>query len=633
MNDELKEAIRKIAISLFFFIAGTIVYKGLNSNYGLVLLAVAYLVAGFELFKEAFEGLIHGELLDEDFLMVVATIGAIVCKEYVEAVAVLLFFLVGEAFEDYATDKSRESIEALMEIRPDFARIITFDEEKEVEPSEVHIGDCILVKPGERIPLDGTVIRGESSLDTAALTGESLPVLVSEGRSVSSGCINLSGTLEIKVASEYENSTVAGILKLVGAASEKKSKSEQFITKFARVYTPVVVGIAVILAVTGSVITKKPMEWIYRAMSFLLISCPCALVISVPLAFFGGIGGAGKRGVLIKGGNYMDTLSKVDTLVLDKTGTLTKGAFEISSIVPSDFYVIKYDGDAKKKLLEFTALAESNSNHPIALSIVRGFEGNVDRGVITDSKEYAGKGVEVTAFGNKYYAGNKNLMAEVLSKSQKEFINSVPDGDTTVFLAENDSFAGYITVTDAAKEGAAEFVKSAGKEGIRRIVMLTGDNESTAKKVCESLGITEYYANLFPADKVSVLEKVMENNVGKVAFVGDGINDAPVLKRADIGIAMGGMGSDAAIEASDVVIMTDELSKIFTALKVSKKTISIAKENIVFAIFVKILVLILAAVGIATMWAAVFADVGVTVLAVLNSFRAMWGKNKSNRVI
>lgn len=632
--EELKEDIKKIIVSLVLFIAGTVVYKGFDIKYGIILLAVAYVIAGFELYKEAIEGLIHGEVFGEEFLMVVATLGAIVCKEYTEAVAVLLFFMVGEAFEEYAEDKSRKSIESLMEIRPDFARVIRDGKEEETEPSNVHTGDIISVNAGERIPLDGIIIEGNSTLDTAALTGESLPVSVAEGNNVSSGCINLSGVLKIKVTSEFENSTVSNILRLVEEASDKKSKSEQFITKFARVYTPVVVLSAVLLAVIGSIITKRPTEWIYRAMSFLLISCPCALVISVPLSFFGGIGGAGKKGVLIKGGNYMDTLTKVDTLVMDKTGTLTKGFFEINSVVSSDFFESEYKEGAKEKLLEYAAVLESISNHPIAVSIVKSFSDEIDKNRIGDAKEFAGKGVGAVLDGKQCYAGNRKLMLEVLKDEQKALIENINSDATTVFLSVDGIFAGYVTVADKVKEGAAEFVKNAKTNGINRIVVLTGDNKATAEKVCNELGISDVYAELFPADKVSTLEKVMrETTDGKVAFVGDGINDAPVLARADIGIAMGGMGSDAAIEASDVVIMTDELSKIFTALKVSKKTISIAKENIVFAISVKILVLILAAVGIATMWAAVFADVGVTVLAVLNSFRAMWGKNKSNRVI
>ena len=632
--EELKEDIKKIIVSLVLFIAGTVVYKGFDIKYGIILLAVAYVIAGFELYKEAIEGLIHGEVFGEEFLMVVATLGAIVCKEYTEAVAVLLFFMVGEAFEEYAEDKSRKSIESLMEIRPDFARVIREGKEEETEPSNVHTGDIISVNAGERIPLDGIIIEGNSTLDTSALTGESLPASVAEGNNVSSGCINLSGVLKIKVTSEFENSTVSNILRLVEEASDKKSKSEQFITKFARVYTPVVVLSAVLLAVIGSIITKRPTEWIYRAMSFLLISCPCALVISVPLSFFGGIGGAGKKGVLIKGGNYMDTLTKVNTLVMDKTGTLTKGFFEINSVVSSDFFESEYKEGAKEKLLEYAAVLESISNHPIAVSIVKSFSGEIDKNRIGDAKEYAGKGVGAVLDGIQCYAGNRKLMLEVLKDEQKALIENINSDATTVFLSVDGIFAGYVTVADKVKEGAAEFVKNAKANGINRIVVLTGDNKATAEKVCDELGISDVYAELFPADKVSTLEKVMrETTDGKVAFVGDGINDAPVLARADIGIAMGGMGSDAAIEASDVVIMTDELSKIFTALKVSKKTISIAKENIVFAISVKILVLILAAVGIATMWAAVFADVGVTVLAVLNSFRAMWGKNKSNRVI
>ncbi|MBR5357372.1 MAG: heavy metal translocating P-type ATPase, partial [Lachnospiraceae bacterium] len=527
----------------------------------------------------------------------------------------------------YAVNKSRKSIKSLMSIRPDFARVEVNGEEKEVDPSEVNIGDIIIIKPGERVPLDGKIIDGRSAMDTAAITGESLPKEVGPGELVVSGWVNKSGVIRVSVTSNFSQSTVSKILELVEKASEKKAKAEQFITVFSRYYTPSVVGAAALLFIIGAIITGDTLTWMYRAMTFLLISCPCALVISVPLSFFGGIGGAGKVGILIKGGNYMDTLSKIDTLVLDKTGTVTKGNFALKHVEPSAFFVEKHKGKAKDTLLKLTAIAESYSTHPIAESIVEAYGEKIDKDNIGEITEVAGKGICAEIGKDKIYVGNRKLMADVIvpedEKETDTCLCGIEEG-TIVYIAINDRLAGHMHIVDEVKENASTSLAECKKAGIRKIVMLTGDNERTANAVCKAVGIDEYRANLTPMDKVKALEEIMsEEGVNTVAFAGDGINDAPVLTRADIGIAMGAMGSDAAIEAADVVIMTDDLSKISRAKKIAAKTIRIVKENIVFALAIKLLVLVLAAFGIAHMGAAIFADVGVAFLAIMNALRAL----------
>ncbi len=640
MTKKLKKKITRVSIGAALFVVGIILYKIVGEMNGLDIakwvgigfFLAAYLTIGFDVLKNAAVNIAHGHVFDENFLMMIATIGAVACREYVEAVAVMLFYQVGECFQSYAVNKSRKSIRALMSIRPDFARVIRGDEEVEADPSEVHVGDVIVIRPGERVPLDGLVVDGVSSLDTAPITGESLPKDISTGSRIVSGCVNLTGVVRVSVTGEFENSTVSKILKLVEEASNKKAKAENFITVFARYYTPFVVISAVLLALIGGIVTKDPMTWIYRAMTFLLISCPCALVISVPLSFFGGIGGAGKKGILIKGGNYMDTLASIDTVVFDKTGTITKGNFAVGEVSVSERLSADKGADARDYLVRMAAICESSSNHPIAKSIVEaaGVSSRTSEasGEISahDITEISGKGVSAVIDGKTWSAGNYKLMTDVLSKEELELTacHDCLERGTVVYLACDGSYMGHIHIVDEVKEGAASAIAALKSMGINETVMLTGDNDESAKHVASKVGITSYRADLTPIDKVSAIEEIIcrEKN-GKVAFVGDGINDAPVLTRADIGIAMGGMGSDAAIEAADVVIMTDELSKIGEAKKIARKTLRIVKENIVFALSVKALVLILSAFGFATMWAAIFADVGVAFIAIMNAMRAL----------
>ena len=627
MTKKLKKKIIRVGIGAVLFIAAVILSKYVNLYVGLATFLAAYLVLAVDILKNAGINIAHGHVFDENFLMIVATIGAIFCKEYGEAVAVMLFYQIGECFQTYAVNRSRKSIQSLMSIRPDFARIEADGEEKEVDPSEVNIGDVIIIKPGERVPLDGNIIEGRSAMDTAAITGESLPKEVGPGELVVSGWVNKSGVIKVSVTSNFAQSTVSKILELVEQASEKKAKAEQFITVFSRYYTPSVVGAAALLFAIGAMITGDTLTWMYRAMTFLLISCPCALVISVPLSFFGGIGGAGKAGILIKGGNYMDTLSKIDTLVLDKTGTVTKGNFALKHVEPSKYFEDAHKGDAKETLLKMAAVAESYSTHPIAESIVEAYGEKIDKANVGEITEIAGKGICAEIGKDKVYVGNRKLMADVIvSEDEKEADTCLCgiDEGTMVYVAVNDRLAGHMHIVDEIKENAVSALAECKKAGIRKIVMLTGDNERTANAVCKAVGIDEYRANLTPMDKVSALEEIMnEAGVNAVAFAGDGINDAPVLTRADIGIAMGAMGSDAAIEAADVVIMTDDLSKISRAKKIAAKTIRIVKENIIFALLIKLLVLTLAAFGIAHMGAAIFADVGVAFLAIMNALRAL----------
>lgn len=600
-------------------VLATAILLSLNNEWlQIALFIISYIIVGGDVVKRAVKNIFKGQVFDENFLMSIATIGAFFIGEYPEGVAVMLFYQVGELFQSYAVGKSRKSIASLMDIRPDYANVKKGDELVKVDPDEVQIGDIIVIKAGEKIPLDGKVIEGSSMIDTSALTGESVPREVKVGSDILSGCININGVITAEVTKEFGESTVSKILDLVENASSKKSNSEQFITKFARYYTPVVVIIAVFLAIIPPLVIDGATfsDWIYRALAFLVVSCPCALVISIPLSFFGGIGGASKKGVLVKGSNYLEALAETEIVVFDKTGTLTKGVFNVQEIHP--------EGVSKEELLELTAHAESYSNHPISLSLKRAYSKEIDNGRISDVEEISGHGVIVTVDGKKVMAGNIKLMKMMdIPYFKGELIGTI------VHVAVNNKYIGYIVIADEVKEDSAQAIKELKAANIKQTVMLTGDNKSIGSKVAKELGLDKVYAELLPADKVEKLEELFsqKSKKGKLAFVGDGINDAPVLARADIGIAMGGLGSDAAIEAADVVIMTDEPSKIATTMKISKKTLKIAHQNIVFAIGIKIIVLILSAFGITTMWAAIFADVGVTIIAVLNAFRALNVKN------
>ena len=607
----------RIIIGAAVLVAATIINFN-NEWLQIALFIISYIIVGGDVVKRAVKNIFKGQVFDENFLMSIATIGAFFIGEYPEGVAVMLFYQVGELFQSYAVGKSRKSIASLMDIRPDYANVKKGDELVKVDPDEVQIGDIIVIKAGEKIPLDGKVIEGSSMIDTSALTGESVPREVEVGSDILSGCININGVITAEVTKEFGESTVSKILDLVENASSKKSNSEQFITKFARYYTPVVVIIAVFLAIIPPLVIDGATfsDWIYRALAFLVVSCPCALVISIPLSFFGGIGGASKKGILVKGSNYLEALAETEIVVFDKTGTLTKGVFNVQEIHP--------EGVSKEELLELTAYVESYSNHPISLSLKRAYSKEIDNGRISDVEEISGHGVIATVDGKKVMAGNIKLMKMMdIPYFKGELIGTV------VHVAVNNKYIGYIVIADEVKEDSAQAIKELKAANIKQTVMLTGDNKSVGSKVAKELGLDKVYAELLPADKVEKLEELFsqKSKKGKLAFVGDGINDAPVLARADIGIAMGGLGSDAAIEAADIVIMTDEPSKIATAIKISKKTLKIASQNTVFAIGIKIIVLILSAFGITTMWAAIFADVGVTIIAVLNAFRALNVKN------
>ena len=610
------EKVRVIISFILFLIALT--YRFDNVWINNTLYIISYLLVGLEVLKNACLNIIKGKILDESFLMSVATLGAFLIGELPEAVAVMMFYQVGELFQDYAVDKSKRSIKELMNIRADYANIYENGKIKKVNPKEVKIGSTIIVSPGEKIPLDGEIIEGNSSLDTKALTGESIPKDVFCGNNVLSGCINLNGVIKIKVTKEFGDSTVSKIIDLVENVSNKKSKSEKFITKFAKYYTPIVVIIAIILGcIIPFLIKDSYSNWIYRALSFLVVSCPCALVISIPLSFFGGIGGASKIGVLIKGSNYLEMLSKVDTILFDKTGTLTKGIFDIQKINPI--------GISKDKLLEMVAYAENYSNHPVADAIKKAYTKKIDEKKIKDIKEIPGLGIKAKIGKQLVLVGNKKLM-------QEENINFIECDDigTILYVAIDKNYCGYILIADEIKDDSKTAIKELKSNGIKQTIMLTGDKRVVALDVSKKLGIDLSYFELLPQDKAKKVEEILNNKSSNsiVAFVGDGINDAPVLALADIGISMGMVGADSAIEASDVVIMTDELSKIVSAMKISKKTIRIVKENIIFAIFIKIAVLILAALGISSMWQAVFADVGVSIIAVLNALRVLIIKDK-----
>ena len=622
MNKKQKKMLTRILIAAAMLIALKLI--PVTGILQLALYLVVYGIIGYDILKKAWKGILNRQVFDENFLMAVATIGAFALAidersgDYVEAIAVMLFYQIGELFQSYAVGKSRRNISALMDIRPDYANIERDGQLEKVAPDEVEIGSVIVVQPGEKVPLDGVILSGTSSLNTSALTGESLPRDAKEGDEVISGCINMTGVLRIQTTKEFGESTVSKILELVEDSSSHKSKSEAFISKFARVYTPAVCYSALALAILPPVVrlltgnSAQWGEWIYRALTFLVISCPCALVISIPLSFFAGIGGASKEGVLIKGSNYLETLSKVKTVVFDKTGTLTQGVFEVSGVHHNEM--------EDEKLLEYAALAECASSHPISKSLQRAYGKEIDRDRVSDIQEISGKGISAKVDGHDVLAGNSKLM----ELNRIAFIDCHSVG-TIIHMAIDGEYAGHIVISDVVKPHAKEAIERLKHSGVEKTVMLTGDTRRVAEQVAKDLGVDEVHSDLLPADKVAQVEKLLaaKGDRDKLAFVGDGINDAPVLRRADIGIAMGAMGSDAAIEAADVVLMDDDPMKIAKAIRISRKCIGIVYQNIVFALFVKFACLALGALGIANMWAAIFADVGVMVLAVLNAIRAL----------
>ena len=609
----------KIIVAAVLLVAAIIVEKntGWETWQYLLLFLVPYLIVGWDTLKEAAEGLLEGEALSEDFLMSIATLGALGIgfmpgaeTQFPEAVFVMLFFQVGELFEEVAEGRSRKSISHLMDIRPDVANVERNGEILSVHPEDVEVGEIIVIRPGDKVPMDGTVIEGTSSLDTVALTGESVPRSIREGDEILSGCVNLSGVLRVKTSKAFGESTAAKILELVEHAAERKSRSESFITRFARIYTPIVVALALVVAIIPGLITGEWATWIYRGLLFLVVSCPCALVISVPLTFFGGLGGASRKGILIKGSNLLDTLSKLETVVFDKTGTLTEGVFEVTAVHPE-----KLD---RKELLHLAAHVERHSSHPIAMALRNAYPDEQDDCTVEDVQETAGHGIIASVNGRRVAVGNDKLMTGIGAAWRP-----CHHEGTVVHVAIDGEYAGHIVISDRIKEDAADAVAALKEQGIKRTVMLTGDSAKVAEAVAGKIGLDEFHAELLPAGKVEKVESLLGE--GRLAFVGDGINDAPVLSRADVGIAMGALGSDAAIEAADVVLMDDKPSKIAQAVRIARRTLRIARENIIFAIGIKVLVLVLATFGLATMWMAVFADVGVTVLAVLNAMRALRG--------
>lgn len=609
----------KIIVAAVLLVAAIIVEKntGWETWQYLLLFLVPYLIVGWDTLKEAAEGLLEGEALSEDFLMSIATLGALGIgfmpgaeTQFPEAVFVMLFFQVGELFEEVAEGRSRKSISHLMDIRPDVANVERNGEILSVHPEDVEVGEIIVIRPGDKVPMDGAVIEGTSSLDTVALTGESVPRSIREGDEILSGCVNLSGVLRVKTSKAFGESTAAKILELVEHAAERKSRSESFITRFARIYTPIVVALALVVAIIPGLITGEWATWIYRGLLFLVVSCPCALVISVPLTFFGGLGGASRKGILIKGSNLLDTLSKLETVVFDKTGTLTEGVFEVTAVHPE-----KLD---RKELLHLAAHVERHSTHPIAMALRNAYPDEQDDCTVEDVQETAGHGIIASVNGRKVAVGNDKLMTGIGAAWRP-----CHHEGTVVHVAIDGEYAGHIVISDRIKEDAADAVAALREQGIKRTVMLTGDSAKVAEAVAGKIGLDEFHAELLPAGKVEKVESLLGE--GRLAFVGDGINDAPVLSRADVGIAMGALGSDAAIEAADVVLMDDKPSKIAQAVRIARRTLRIARENIIFAIGIKVLVLVLATFGLATMWMAVFADVGVTVLAVLNAMRALRG--------
>ena len=611
MTKKQKHLLARIIVAAVLFAAGGLLHLEGWAELGVYL--ICYAVIGWDIVWKAITNILHGQVFDENFLMTIATVGALILGEHSEGVAVMLFYQVGEWFQSYAVSKSRRSITSLMDIRPDYANIEKDGKLIQVDPEDVKIGDTIIVKPGERVPLDGKIIKGSSTLDTSALTGESMPREVEAGMEVISGCINQTGILTIQTTKEFGESTVAKILDLVENASDKKGRMENFITRFARYYTPVVVFAALALAVLPPLVTGQAFSiWIYRALTFLVISCPCALVISIPLSFFGGIGGASKIGVLVKGSNYLEALAKTEVVVFDKTGTLTKGTFKVTAVHP--------DQINEENLLELAALAESYSEHPISRSLREAYRQPVDTSRVSEVEEISGHGVRAKVDGREVYAGNSKWMDQIGAK----WHNCHRTG-TVVHVAVDGTYAGHIVISDEVKPDAASAVAALKREGVKKTVMLTGDRKAVGEAVAREIGIDEVHAELLPGDKVHQVERLLDgtSEKGKLAFVGDGINDAPVLSRADIGIAMGGLGSDAAIEAADIVLMDDKPSKLAAAVRISRKTLRIVRQNIVFALGIKLLFLALGAFGLANMWEAVFADVGVSVLAILNASRAL----------
>lgn len=615
MTKKQKKMVARLAGSAVFFIIAMMLEK--KTSWAWIPFVLSYLAAGYDIPLRACRNLKNGQVFDENFLMTIATLGAFAIGSLEEAVAVMLFYQIGELFNDYAVNKSRKSITDLMDINPEYANLLRDGEEEQVDPYEVEIGDTIIIRPGEKVPLDGIVLEGSSTLDTKALTGESMPSEVETGQNIVSGSINLTGVLKVQTTKLFDDSTVAKILELVENASSRKAKAEAFITRFARVYTPVVVAFAAILAVLPPLFLGGWSTWIYRACSFLVVSCPCALVISVPLSFFGGLGAASRQGILIKGSNYLEAMGSLDTAVFDKTGTLTTGKFEVTDVSPVR--------GRKEELLELAALGEYNSNHPIAQSVKQAYGKEADTSRIGQVEEISGHGihaqVQVDGVWRDLYIGNQKLM------DQQGVVVSTPAAvlGTTLYLAEGTTYLGSIVISDSVRPDVPAMLAGLKKQGVSKLVMLTGDKEEVGKSVAESIGITHVFGNLLPGDKVAKVEQLLEEKPEgtNLAFVGDGINDAPVLARADIGIAMGGIGSDAAVEAADVVIMDDEPSKIVDAICIARKTVGIVKQNIIFAIAIKIAVLVLVALGYATMWVAVFGDVGVSVLAILNAIRAL----------
>ena len=618
MTKKQKKMLYRIIVTFLLFAVLMVCERtgrmdGWNKIVLFVIYLVPYLVIGYDIVYKAARNISHGQVFDENFLMMIATFGAFGVGEYSEAVAVMLFYQVGELFQGYAVGKSRQSISDMMDICPEYANIEEDGVLKQVDPDDVEVGSIIVVKPGERIPLDGIVVEGESLIDTAALTGESVPRSAKAGDEIISGCVNGSGTLKVKTTKEFDDSTVAKILELVENASSKKAKVENFITRFAKYYTPVVTIGAVILAILPPLIIGGGWaEWIQRACIFLVISCPCALVISVPLGFFGGIGAASKIGVLVKGSNYLEAVAEMTTIVFDKTGTLTKGEFKVTDVIT--------ENGSKEELIELAALGEGYSNHPIANSIREAYGKELDLNRVTNTEEIAGHGIKAVIDGKTVLLGNEKLM-----KSESIFYTSCKSMGTVVYVACNGVFEGAVVISDTIKDGAKEAIRDMKQVGVRHTVMLTGDRREAAETVAQTLGIDEVHAELLPGGKVEQVEALLkaEKEKERLAFVGDGINDAPVLTRADIGIAMGSMGSDAAIEAADIVLMDDDVTKIASVVKIARKTLRIVKQNIVFALAIKALVLILGALGMANMWEAVFADVGVSVIAILNSMRTL----------
>ena len=621
MNKKQKKMLKRIIAAAVMMIL--LEFIPVTGAVRFVLYMIPYLIIGYDILKKAAVGILNKQVFDENFLMAIATVGAIILAvtgngDYTEAVAVMLFYQIGELFQSYAIGKSRKNISELMDIRPDYANLETDGNIEETDPDEVPVGSIIVVNPGEKVPIDGIVISGSSSINTLALTGESIPRDITEGMEIISGCINLSSPLRIQTTKEFGESTVSKILELVENASSRKSKSENFISKFARVYTPVVVYSALALALIPPIISialsQPPMwsVWLYRALTFLVISCPCALVISIPLSFFAAIGGAGREGILIKGSNFMEKLSKTDCVVFDKTGTLTKGVFEVSGIYNNKL--------SKQELLRYAAHAESASSHPISRSLLRAYGHEIDRSIIGKIEEISGKGISAEIEGHKIQIGNSKLMMD----SGIDYISSGHSG-TLIYIAVDGKFAGEIVISDIVKPQSAEAIKKLNSIGVKKTVMLTGDAEAVASETAKKLGLSQWYSELLPGDKVTKLEELIshQSKNASLAFVGDGINDAPVLSRADIGVAMGALGSDAAIEAADIVLMDDDPLKVAKAIRISRHCIRIVYENIYFAIGIKLLVLALGAFGLANMWAAIFADVGVMVIAVLNAIRTL----------